>query len=172
MVQTLWKYAHVCGQCQEMKSKRQVTTVAYRPRSVTRHSGIYGVHIQGNFRPRLRKRNRVHHCIRTSAMTSCINNSAFSGGSSFFTNWAGLFSFASFLSFFLFLSLFFFFGTRLLTLRNLRYVATRVIRYTAVRPLPVSQRCLIDPQTASRSGVGEGILRLVEELQRLGRSPS
>ena len=35
---------------------------------------------------RLRKRNKVHHCIRTSAMTRCIN-------------WAGLFSFALFLSF-------------------------------------------------------------------------
>ena len=53
---------------------------------------------------------------------------AFSGGSSFSTNWAGLFSFASFLSFFFFLFFsffFFFFGTRLLTLRNLRYVAKR-----------------------------------------------
>ena len=70
----------------------------------------------------------VHHCIRTSAMSRCVN-SAFSGGSSFFTNRAGLFFFASFLSFF-FLSLFrfFFFWTRLLTLRNLRYVATRLPR--------------------------------------------
>ena len=55
---------------------------------------------------------------------------AFSGGSSFFTNWAGLFfCFVSFLFFSFSFSLFFFFfffGTRLLTLRNLRYVATRL----------------------------------------------
>ena len=43
-------------------------------------------------RRRLQKGNEVHHCIRTSAMTRC-KNSAFSGGSSFFTNWAGLFFF-------------------------------------------------------------------------------
>ena len=50
---------------------------------------------------------------------------AFSGGSSFFTNRGRpFFCFASFLFFSLFR--FFFFGTRLLTLRNLRYVATRL----------------------------------------------
>ena len=54
---------------------------------------------------------------------------AFSGGSSFFTNWAGLFFLLRFFPFFSlsFSLFFFFFGTRLLTLRNLRYVATRLI---------------------------------------------
>ena len=52
---------------------------------------------------------------------------AFSGGWSLFTNWAGLFfCFVSFLLFFLFFAFFFFFGTRLLILRNLRYVATHL----------------------------------------------
>ena len=37
------------------------------------------------------------------------------------------FCFVSFLFFFLFFAFFFFFGTRLLTLRNLRYVATRLV---------------------------------------------
>ena len=54
---------------------------------------------------------------------------AFSGESSFFTNWAGLFffCFVCFLFFFLFFSFLLFFGTRLLTLRNLQYVATRLM---------------------------------------------
>ena len=56
---------------------------------------------------------------------------AFSGGSSFFTNLAGLFFLLLrfFLFSFSFSLFFFFFGTRLLTLRNLRYVATRLFSW-------------------------------------------
>ena len=59
---------------------------------------------------------------------SHFSNDTLTGGSSFFTNWAGLFfffCFVSFLFFFLFFTIFFL-GTRLLTLRDLRYVATRL----------------------------------------------
>ena len=46
----------------------------------------------------------------------------------FSRTWQAFFSFASFLSFFSFSFSLFFFGTRLLTLRNLRHVATRLRR--------------------------------------------
>ena len=53
---------------------------------------------------------------------------AFSGGSSFFTNWAGLcfFCFVSFLFFFLFFAFFFFFWNATAYFAQLRHVATRL----------------------------------------------
>ena len=72
------------------------------------HARLRSLACREHHRRRLRKRNEVHHCIRTSAMTRCIN-SAFSGESSFFTNWADLFSFAPFFLFLVFIFLFFFY---------------------------------------------------------------
>ena len=69
-----------------------------------------------------RSATSVHHCIRTSAMTRCVFRRIIffhELGRPFF------FCFVSFLILSLFFA-FFFFGTRLLTLRNLRYVATRL----------------------------------------------
>ena len=52
-------------------------------------------------RPRLRKRNKVHHCIRTSAMTRILIQ-RFQEDDLFSRTGQAFFSFASFLSFFFF----------------------------------------------------------------------
>ena len=64
----------------------------------------------------------VHHCIRTSAMTHCV----FRRIIFFHELGRPFFLLLRFFPFSFSFSLFFFFGTRLLTLRKLRYMATRL----------------------------------------------
>ena len=98
-------------------------------------------------RRRLRKRKKVRHSMRTVATTCCRLDCRFPEDHRWFCRLGWLFFSFTFFCFLFFsfsssLFFFFFFWTRLLTLRNLRYVATRLVvvcPFSWAGPLGLSQ---------------------------------
>ena len=100
-------------------------------------------------RRRLWKRKKVRHSMRTAAITRCQLDWRFPEDHPWFCGLGWLFFLlVSFVFCFFFFSIsLFFFGTRLLTLRNLQYVATRLLsnqpRFWYLAWWPRSQSCFL-----------------------------